>query len=225
MGMDQTKAKRRRTGSLGVKWIACVAVIIGAFWSAFPTPVRGDIYWFKDEHGVVHMSNVPVDERFRFKEREKRIEASKIFYGKPGKSYDKLIDKVANAEGLDSDLLRAVVETESNYDPDAISRKGAVGLMQLMPETARGMGVADPFHPAENLQAGARHLRRLIDKYQGRLALALSAYNAGENAVDRYKGIPPFPETQDYVEKVLKAYGRATKKRQAPGGKGRKDGP
>jgi soluble lytic murein transglycosylase-like protein len=85
--------------------------------------------------------------------------------------------------------------------------------MQLMPETARGMGVSDPFHPAENLEAGARHLKRLIDKYDGQLKLALSAYNAGEKAVERYQGIPPFPETQDYVRKVLRAYDRTAKER------------
>jgi soluble lytic murein transglycosylase len=125
---------------------------------------------------------------------------------------------------LDSDLLRAVVQTESNYDPDAVSKKGAVGLMQLMPETARRMGVTDPFHPAENLEAGARHLRRLIQKYEGRLPLALSAYNAGEKAVERYEGIPPFPETRNYVEKVLKAYGKAMKERQRVRREAPKDG-
>jgi len=204
-----------------VKWIACVAVMIGVCCKTSPPPARGDIYWFKDEHGVVHMSNVPVDERFRFKEREK---ASKVFYGKSGKNYDKLIHKVARAEGLDVDLLRAVVKTESNYNPDAVSKKGAAGLMQLMPETAREMGLADPFHPAQNLVAGARHLRRLIDKYQGQLVLALSAYNAGEKAVDRYKGIPPFPETRDYVERVLKAYGKASNEREALRREVRKEG-
>jgi soluble lytic murein transglycosylase len=199
--------------------------MIGVFCIVSPLPARGDIYWFKDEYGVVHMSNVPVDERFRFKEREKTQEATKVFYGKPGKDYDKLIEKVARAEGLDVDLLRAVVKTESNYNPEAVSRKGAVGLMQLMPETARVMGVADPFHPADNLEAGARHLRRLIHKYQGQLDLALSAYNAGEKAVDRYNGIPPFPETEDYVEKVLRAYGQARKMRQTRRREARKEGP
>jgi soluble lytic murein transglycosylase len=213
MGMDLSKAKRRRTGILGVKRIACVAVLIGVLWSAFPPAAGGDIYWFQDDLGVVHMSNVPVDARFQFKEKEKRQKETRILCGKSKKGYDRLIDKVARAEGLNSDLLRAVVETESNYDPNAVSKKGAVGLMQLMPETAQGMGVTDPFHPEANLKGGARHLRRLIDKYEGKLTLALSAYNAGEKAVERYKGIPPFPETQDYVRKVLRAYDRNAKKR------------
>ncbi len=204
-----------------MKRIACVAVLIGVLWRAFPPAAGGDIYWFQDEQGIVHMSNVPVDARFQFKERERRQKETKIFSGKRKRGYDKLIDRVARAEGLDSDLLRAVVETESNFDPNAVSKKGALGLMQLMPETARGMGVTDPFHPAENLEAGARHLRRLIDKYEGKLTLALSAYNAGEKAVEQYKGIPPFPETQDYVRKVLEAYDKAAKERRQPvGGKG-----
>lgn len=218
IGIDLSKAKRRRTGSLGVKSIACVAVLIGVLWSVFPPAAGGDIYWFQDEQGIVHMSNVPVDTRFRFKERERWQKENKILSGKSKRGYDKIIDKVARAEGLDSDLIRAVVETESNFDPNAVSKKGAVGLMQLMPETARGMGVTDSFHPAENLEAGARYLKRLIDKYEGKLTLALSAYNAGEKAVERYKGIPPFPETQDYVRKVLKAYDRAAKKRQQGAG-------
>ena len=214
MGMDLSKGAEPRTGSLGVKRIAFVAVLIGVLWRALPPAAGADIYWFQDEQGIVHMSNVPVDVRFQFKEREKRPQETKVLSGKSKRGYDKLIDRVAIAEGLDADLLRAVVETESNFDPDAISKKGALGLMQLMPETARDMGVVDPFHPGENLEAGARHLRRLIDKYEGRLTLALSAYNAGENAVERYKGIPPFQETRDYVRKVLEAYDRAAKERQ-----------
>lgn len=205
------KAERKSTEGLGVKRITCVGVLLGILLGGFPPLAGGDIYWFQDEKGVLHMSNVPVDARFRFKEREKD---GGILSGKAESGYDKLIEKVARVEGLDPALLRAVVEAESNFNPDAVSRKGALGLMQLMPETARRMGVSDPFHPSENLEAGARHLRRLIDKYEGQLTWALSAYNAGEKAVDRYKGVPPYPETQEYVQKVLRAYGRASKERE-----------
>jgi soluble lytic murein transglycosylase-like protein len=214
MGMDVNEAKGN-TGSLGVRWLTRLVLLIGILAGVCQPAARGDIYWFQDEQGVVHMSNVPVDGRFRFKERERGEKEVKVLPGRSGSRYDKLIDRVARAEGLDASLLRAVVEAESNFDPDAISEKGALGLMQLMPETARGMGVTDPFHPAENLEAGARHLRRLLDKYQGKLTLALSAYNAGEKAVDRYKGIPPYPETRDYVKKVLKAYGQGKRELQA----------
>ncbi len=175
----------------------------------------GDIYWFKDARGVVHLSNVPVDRRYRFKERERPRRPPGLLYEKSSKGYDRLIERVARTEGLDPALLKAVVETESNYDPNAISRKGAVGLMQLMPETARRMGVEDPFRPAENLRAGARHLRRLLDKYGGRIPWALSAYNAGENAVERYRGVPPFPETRLYVERVMAAYRKERERRGA----------
>jgi len=224
MGTDLGKARSQETGSLCVKWIACVVVMTSILLTSYTPAAWGDIYWFQDEYGVVHMSNVPVDGRFRFKEREKRKQAPKILYEEARRGYDDLIEQVARAEGLDADLLRAVVEAESNYDAGAISKKGAIGLMQLMPETARGMGVADPFHPAENLEAGARYLRRLLDRYQGRLPLALAAYNAGENAVDRYRGIPPFPETQGYVRKILKAYGRGKKAKRALENEGKKDG-
>ena len=123
MGMDVNESKVRRTGSLGVERIACIAVLTGVFAGTFPPAARGDIYWFQDEQGVVHMSNVPVDQRFRFKERESRGEEVKILSGRRGRTYEKLIDRVARAEGLDTDLLRAVVQAESNFDPNAISKK------------------------------------------------------------------------------------------------------
>lgn len=210
------EAEPERTGSLGVKRVVCVGLLIGVLWGGFASRAGGDIYWFQDEQGVLHISNVPVDPRFRFKEKEEEHRGGIVTTaGTPKKSYDKLIENIARSEGLDPDLLRAVVEAESDFNPDAISRKGAVGLMQLMPETARRMGVSDPFHPSENLEGGARYLRTLINKYEGLLPLALSAYNAGENAVDRHRGIPPYPETQAYVQKVLTSYGRASKERQA----------
>lgn len=115
-----------------------------------------------------------------------------------------LIDQVAAAHGVDARLAHAVVQVESNYRPDAISPKGAMGLMQLMPATARHYAVENPFDPTENLTAGLRHLRGLLDRYgRGRESLALAAYNAGEGAVQRYQGIPPYRETQNYVRRIL----------------------
>ncbi len=218
MGMAMNEAEQDRTGNLGLKRIAGVGLLLGVLWGGLAPRAGGDIYWFQDEQGVLHISNVPVDPRFRFKEREEGDRRGGVTTaGTSRKSYDRLIDKIAQAEGLDPDLLRAVVEAESDFNPDAISRKGAVGLMQLMPETARRLGVSDPFHPSDNLEGGARYLRSLINKYEGILPLALSAYNAGENAVDQHKGIPPYPETRAYVQKVLTSYGRASKGRQGPG--------
>lgn len=132
-----------------------------------------------------------------------------------------LVEQISRLEGLSPDLLRAVIHKESAFLPCAISRKGAQGLMQLMPETAARFGVRDPFDPAENVSAGAKLLGQLIDRYDGDLALALGAYNAGPSRVDALRTLPPFPETLDYVSSVLAALRRppgtpAAEKDQAP---------
>ncbi|MEZ4751536.1 MAG: lytic transglycosylase domain-containing protein [Bdellovibrionota bacterium] len=109
---------------------------------------------------------------------------------------------------LDPKLVQAVVEVESNYNARAISRKGAMGLMQVMPATAGELGIHQPLHALDNLQGACQYLRRLINRYSGDLKLALAAYNAGPHNVDRYKGIPPFKETRKYVKRVLRIYDR-----------------
>jgi hypothetical protein len=121
--------------------------------------------------------------------------------------FAELIEPLATRHGVSPRLVRAVVEVESNYQPTARSRKGAMGLMQLMPATARRYALANPYDPRENLDAGIRHLRSLLDRYGLRLALA--AYNAGEGAVQRYGGVPPFTETRNYVTRVLQRAGEA----------------
>jgi soluble lytic murein transglycosylase-like protein len=120
-----------------------------------------------------------------------------------GKPYQLLIERTAERHQLDPLLLAALVEVESGRNADAVSPKGARGLGQLMPATARRFDVADVHDPAENLDGAARYLAWLIERYQGDLTLALAAYNAGEGAVDRHLGVPPYPETRDYVRKVL----------------------
>lgn len=120
----------------------------------------------------------------------------------PATPYDPSIDLVARRTGLSPDLIKAVALVESGLDPNAVSPKGALGLMQLMPDTARQYGVEDPFDPDQNLQAGATHLRRLLDEFGGDLSLALAAYNAGSGAVRRYGGVPAYRETRDYVRRV-----------------------
>lgn len=117
-----------------------------------------------------------------------------------------LVHRVSVENGLDPKLMDALVRVESGYDPRAVSRKGAMGLMQLMPATASRLGVADPFDPEQNVRGGVREFARLIDRYRGNLQLALAAYNAGEGAVARYRGIPPYNETRNYVSRILTIY-------------------
>lgn len=116
--------------------------------------------------------------------------------------FDDLIDEHANAQGVSPELVRAVIQLESGFDPSAISPKGALGLMQLMPATARELGVDNPFHPGQNIRGGVTYLRRLLDLYNQDVPLALAAYNAGPGAVARYGNVPPYRETQEYVRKI-----------------------
>ena len=121
--------------------------------------------------------------------------------------YDKMVNEVARKYGLESALLHAVISVESRYSPKAVSKKGAAGLMQLMPEIARRYGVADPLDPVQNLRGGARYLRYLLKKYNNDRNLALAAYNAGERAIAKYGNrIPPYPETTNYVPRVMGYY-------------------
>lgn len=201
-------------------------------------PARADVYWFTDDDGSVHLSNVPAGRRYErliaappapasaapvppassgpasaaartaaaaaAGERAGRHAASRA-----ATRYDAAIDQVARAYALEAALLRAVVSVESAFDPRAVSDKGAGGLMQLMPATARRYGVTDPFDPEQNLHGGARYLRDLLGQFGGDLKLALAAYNAGElNVIRHGHSVPPFRETRDYVPKVLDLYHR-----------------
>lgn len=123
-----------------------------------------------------------------------------------GVDLEALIAETAHRHHLNPALVRSVVAVESAFQPDAISPKGAQGLMQLMPQTARSLGVADPFDPAQNLDGGTRHLKDLVARYGGNLDLALAAYNAGQGAVAKHRGVPPYRETRQYVKKVLERY-------------------
>lgn len=117
-----------------------------------------------------------------------------------------MIEKTAQKYGIDDKLVKAVIKQESGFNPNAKSSAGALGLMQLMPSTARGLGVVDPLNPAQNIEGGVKYLKSMLNKFNGNTILALAAYNAGPNAVEKYGSVPPYKETQNYVQSILKNY-------------------
>lgn len=126
------------------------------------------------------------------------------------KKYDKIIETAALKYDIPADLVHSIIQTESNYNSQAISPKGAIGLMQLMPETAKEYGVENLYDPKENIEGGVKYLRDLIKLYNKKTNLVLAAYNAGQEAVKKYKGIPPYPETKNYIEKVMASFNKST---------------
>lgn len=171
-----------------------------------------DIYGYTDDQGVLHLTNVPSGGRpyrllLRSREALPAPPAGAVALG--ARPFAGEITAAASRFRLDPALLHAVITVESGYNPDAVSPKGAMGLMQLIPDTARRYGVANPRAPEENLRGGAQYLRDLLTLFDDNLQLALAAYNAGEQAVLRHGSrIPPFPETRDYVRKVEALYRR-----------------
>jgi soluble lytic murein transglycosylase-like protein len=186
------------------------ATLLSALLPLVASSVQAAVFVFTDENGVAHYSNVPVDDRFRRVE-DIRDDAPPAEPRAPllhrSDRYSDLIEGAARADGLQPALVRAVLLVESGGDPKAISQKGAGGLMQLMPTTARQYGVRDIFDPEQNIRAGSHYLRDLAVRYRNDLQLMLAAYNAGPGAVDQHGGvIPPIKETLDYVPKVLQLY-------------------
>jgi len=174
---------------------------------------QANIYAYTAADGSVSLSNVPADNRYKTlvsgnNGTVARPDSGRLPPSPASKArYERIVEEVAQAHGLDSALLHAVISVESHYNPRAISRKGAAGLMQLMPATARRYGVSDSFDPAQNLHGGAKYLRDLLTLFNSDMSLALAAYNAGENAVIRNGNrIPPYPETRNYVPRVLDYY-------------------
>lgn len=171
------------------------------------SPACADIYRYVDANGVVHFTNAPqytskpAKQSWSFYRKEIRTA------GRPAgnlqlHSYQDIIRQNARAYRLEEALVKAVIKAESNYNPQSISNKGAQGLMQLIPATARLVNVDDPFNPADNIRGGSNYLRLMLDQFNGNLDLALAAYNAGPNAVQRHGGIPPYTETRNYVQRV-----------------------
>jgi len=192
----------------------CIAAFAG-----YGGQTHADIYCRTADDGSISLTNVPSDTHFSVLIAERdtprgrppgMLPATKGLPVRINKAqYENMVEQTARQVGLESALLHAVISVESRYDPRAVSPKGATGLMQLMPATARRYDVADPFDPEQNLQGGARYLRDLMRLFDSDKSLALAAYNAGENAVLRNGNrIPAYRETQDYVPKVLGYYSR-----------------
>ena len=165
-------------------------------------PAQADIYQYIDENGTISLTNVPNDPRYRRVVSDPPRTRSVIPVGE----LESVIARHSRAHRLHPALIRAVIKTESDFDPLAVSRAGAIGLMQLMPQTAVRLEVRDSYNPDENIGGGTKYLRQLLDRFDGNLPLALAAYNAGEHAVERYQGLPPIAETRQYVKKVLRYY-------------------
>ena len=166
------------------------------------------LYRYVDERGVVHFTNVPSDSRYsRITALRSLATRSSADFVSPVGTYDDLIKSASHRYGVPPALVKAVIHAESAFDPRAVSPKGAMGLMQLMPATAQLMGVAQPFHASQNVRGGTRYLRSLHDRY-GSWTHTLAAYNAGPSAVDQYRGVPPYAETRQYVKRVLSYYRR-----------------
>ncbi len=172
--------------------------------------LSADVYKYLDPSGQIHFTDQLMPDAYRLLKKfsaSKILPDQKLTIKRRKVRYTQLIERAAQANGLESALVHAVVQVESAYQKNAVSQAGAMGLMQLMPNTAQILGVDDPFDPTQNLHGGSLYLRLLLTKFNDDLPLALAAYNAGENAVIRhgYK-IPPYDETQDYVVKVMGIY-------------------
>jgi soluble lytic murein transglycosylase len=180
-------------------------VLLPLLGATAPLAAAEPLYRYVDEKGVIHFSNAPTDSRYKKFELTGRpilpLKASP-----PSAAMHQAIAQTSERHRVDPALVRAVIKAESSFNPSAVSRKGAMGLMQLMPETAISLDIANPYDPEQNISGGVRHLRYLLDRFQGNVPLALAAYNAGETRVSRDSKIPSIGETREYVRRVLRYY-------------------
>jgi hypothetical protein len=183
------------------------SVVVSACLLGVPASAAAQIYAVRDENGVLTLSDKPLGAgATTYAVRgatTSSVRTTRGVEGVRGSQWDDVIDHHAREQGVRADLVRAVIQVESAFNPRARSHKGAMGLMQLMPDTARELGVRNPYDPLENIRGGVTYLRGLLDRFDGNEELALAAYNAGPGAVTRYGGtIPPYRETRDYVSRI-----------------------
>lgn len=191
------------------KGVPALLILLAAFFAA-PMPLHADIYMYVDEEGVSHFTNLPSSGKYRLFLREKPSQCAPVARWNPGSAeqlnrYDSHILRASRKHGVDFHLVKAIIKVESDFDSRAVSDKGAVGLMQIMPENFSLLNLRNPYDPGQNIMAGTRYFRELLDQF-GELKLALAAYNSGPRLVEKLGSIPPIPETEEYVRRVLKYY-------------------
>lgn len=191
-----------------MRWRLTAAVLTVLFTGA---PANGgNIIKFEDANGTIHFTDVTVPRSYTVYIKEKTVK--RLEKQEKKMRFADEIRIAGNRHGVDRHLIQSVIQAESDFDPLAVSRAGARGLMQLMPETARRYDVDNVYNPAQNINGGTRHLKYLMNKYGGNVKIALAAYNAGETVVANYSGIPPYPETKTYIARVLQFYKEQTGK-------------
>lgn len=190
-----------------IQQIIITGFICGLLCLMLPSSSTADIYRYEDEEGVVHFTDAPTDKKFKIFMRDlrkdKELRTRIRIAARNPQEFEHLVSAASAKYGVSASLIRAVIMAESGYNPQAVSRAGAGGLMQLMPGTAKSLKVADRFDPKQNVDGGVRYLKFLLDTFKGDVSLALAAYNAGLSNVAKYGGIPPFEETRTYVNRVL----------------------
>ena len=172
-----------------------ITPLIGALILLSAASSYADIYGYQDKQGRWHFPDLKADKTYRLALRAELI-----------KDYGRIIEQASKTFGIEPSFVKAVIKAESDFNSRAVSQKGARGLMQLMPDTARVMEVKNPLDPEENIFGGTRYLSRLLTRYSNDKVLTLAAYNAGPEKVAAYKGVPPFPETKTYISRVMRYY-------------------
>lgn len=195
-----------------IDYFSLIRLLLLLGFCCFPSWARATIYSFTDEKGVVHFTNVPDNPKYKpvFTDRN-WVPPSPSPASVKGAAYVNYIHQAASFYAVDPALIKAVIKTESDFDRYAVSPKGAKGLMQLMPDTAKDMAVSDLFDPVANINGGTRYLRKLMKLFDGNLQLSLASYNAGPTLVKAQGRVPDILETKDYVKTVMKHYQRYQK--------------